>query len=82
MTSLDSKLAERQEKHMAIKIKAAQLSRELNTLLQAKKDREAALEGRITEHNYTLYQTLYKFESDDSEDLPFEAGEILRSADS
>eukprot|EP00043_Microstomoeca_roanoka_P001137 m.31093 g.31093 ORF g.31093 m.31093 type:complete len:234 (+) comp10666_c0_seq2:82-783(+) len=81
MSSLGEKLAERQAKRDETKKKAQKLGLELDGLLQAKKEREAALQGKKAERNYTLYQTLFKFESDDPEDLTFDAGEILRVFD-
>ena len=78
MSSLSDKLAERQAKKEDTKQKASLLGRELDNLLQAKKEREAVTQGKKADVNYVLYQTLYKFESDDAEDLPFDAGEILR----
>ena len=81
MSSLSDKLAERQAKKEDTKQKASLLGRELDNLLQAKKEREAVTQGKKADVNYVLYQTLYKFESDDAEDLPFDAGEILRVFD-
>ena len=60
--------------------KGMQLRAELDELLRAEKDREAALQGKnkpATE-SFKLYQTLYEFKSEDPDDLSFEAGEILR----
>ncbi|EGD83045.1 hypothetical protein PTSG_03683 [Salpingoeca rosetta] len=81
MSSLNDKLAERKAKRDETKKMASLLGQELDGLLQAKKERKAALEGKQAERNYTLYQTLFKFESDDPEDLCFEGGEILRVFD-
>lgn len=77
--SLNDKLAERQGKREETKRMAAMLGTELDQLLQSELDRKAAVEGSGgDEQKYTLYMTLYKYTSDDENDLHFEAGEILR----
>jgi hypothetical protein len=58
--------------------KGKQLRAELDELLRAEKDKEAALSGAKQEVTYKLYQTLYEYKSEDADDLNFEAGEILR----
>lgn len=62
-----------------IAARGRQLRAELDELLRAEKDREAALQGKPTATPaYKLYQTLYQYKGEDPDDLSFEAGEILR----
>ena len=41
-------------------------------------NRAAALAGEKVEKKFVLYQTLYKFTSEDPDDLQFESNQILR----
>eukprot|EP00055_Hartaetosiga_balthica_P004986 m.13932 g.13932 ORF g.13932 m.13932 type:complete len:121 (+) comp4224_c0_seq1:232-594(+) len=79
--SLQDKLKERQDKRKQTNELAALLGSELDGLIQAKKDRDAAVSGDKKDATYSLYQTLFKYESDDADDLSFEANEILRVYD-
>eukprot|EP00053_Salpingoeca_punica_P003988 m.46438 g.46438 ORF g.46438 m.46438 type:complete len:124 (-) comp12537_c0_seq2:288-659(-) len=69
-------------KKKELKQKGSALAAELDQLMKADKQREAVLSGKkIEEEPHTLYQTLFAYTSDDPDDLPFEAGEILRVFD-
>ena len=49
---------------------------------QAEKDRAAVLAGEAPKaEDFKLYSALYTYKSDDSDDLQFEAGEIIRVFD-